>query len=258
MDEEDLEDFRSTKTLQTDKTYDALSSQEPDPFSQPQSDSLADLVGPSKDGIGERLLKRMGWKEGQGVGPRISAQARRRQSIALGLATATIETEEDEEAQKHLFAPLDRPAAVYDLKENAYGLGFEKGISLHDAVRQGDHAGANTPEGKQRNTPVGGRTLLALPKGSLDVGIAGAFGIGALEEADEDDFSVYDNSIRLGAGTVIHEEGEDDNHYRPKVSKTAFQSKAFGTSHDYNTFNDGTSIISGFSLAKKIQEPDIW
>jgi len=29
---------------------------------------IEDLIGPSSDAIGTRLLKKMGWKEGQGIG----------------------------------------------------------------------------------------------------------------------------------------------------------------------------------------------
>lgn len=133
-------------------------------------DKLVRTIQQSKDRTGAALLKKMGWREGQGVGPRLSAQARSRMARELKLpqedwsATA---------APGQTFAPLDRPLVHFQHKENAYGLGFERGATLHQHQQQQPSSSSITEGG--RAMPVGG-----------------AFGISALEDADEDDLSVYD------------------------------------------------------------------
>jgi G patch domain-containing protein 1 len=38
-----------------------------------------ELIAPAKDGIGVRLLQKMGWRPGQGVGPRLTHRQWRRE-----------------------------------------------------------------------------------------------------------------------------------------------------------------------------------
>jgi G patch domain-containing protein 1 len=41
--------------------------------------ALGDLLKPVRDSVGARLLRRMGWKQGQGVGPRVSSKEKKQQ-----------------------------------------------------------------------------------------------------------------------------------------------------------------------------------
>lgn len=50
----------------------SLPSSKTTPSVIPGAPPLQDLVIPARSTIGARLLKSMGWKEGQGVGPKIS------------------------------------------------------------------------------------------------------------------------------------------------------------------------------------------
>jgi len=95
------------------------------------------LLPQSKDSVGARLLKKMGWRPGQGIGPRITYQQLR------ALEGNHIRPGEmvDEESTKHLYAPRDTKPVLYLKKENAFGLGYVPGQGLDEIVNRG--AGAN-------------------------------------------------------------------------------------------------------------------
>ena len=250
MDAEDLEELKSSRTLQTNEQFDLLGGTQAELASRQaaassSSAALRDLVRPSDDRIGEKLLRRMGWREGQGIGPRISAKARRRQAKELGLLATLEDDADDDEASKHLFAPLDRPLALYDAKEDMRGLGSDAIQTLHQAVRSSDKGKGRAVDDQppKRSGPIGG-----------------AFGIGALEEADEDDYADADGRHgyrALHSMTVDDDDlgldGSDDVPVRGK-------STARSTSRyvQAETFNDGTPVVRGFRLSASIVQPDKW
>ena len=84
MDEEDLAEFgiapRNVETTKlfsreqetnTQKRNIPVTSVTTDSFDSMMISALQDLVVPCRLSIGVRLLKKMGWKEGQGIGPRV-------------------------------------------------------------------------------------------------------------------------------------------------------------------------------------------
>ncbi|KAF9927451.1 hypothetical protein FBU30_003250 [Linnemannia zychae] len=81
------------------------------------SDSMIDdLIIPASESVGVRLLKKMGWKPGQGIGPRISRRPQ------------TLDTEspsDDDTPANVTFAPIDSALIVFDNKTNHFGLGFD-------------------------------------------------------------------------------------------------------------------------------------
>lgn len=86
-------------------------------------------------------MRKMGWRDGQGVGPRITYEQRRRQSAELGL---TLPEENDDlddgtgEASKHYFAPLDRPlhivGAISGSSDRGWGLGYKPGPTMEQSL----------------------------------------------------------------------------------------------------------------------------
>lgn len=71
----------------------------------------------------------MGWREGQGVGPRLTLLQRRAQAKELGITLDDDgEGGDDEEARKHYYAPLDRPLALMEevgvATDRGWGLGY--------------------------------------------------------------------------------------------------------------------------------------
>ncbi|KAF9330361.1 hypothetical protein BGZ91_000174 [Linnemannia elongata] len=76
---------------------------------------IDDLIIPTSESIGARLLKRMGWKPGQGIGPRVSRRQRN--------PTASPLSDEDIAANV-TFAPIDSAIILFANKSNHFGLGF--------------------------------------------------------------------------------------------------------------------------------------
>lgn len=100
------------------------------------------LLLPPKSSIGAKILQKMGWRAGQGIGPRVSLARRRAQDAqAYDPFTGTRVTngsleipEEDEEAKKHSYAPRDVPVLSVQRKDNSHGLGYVPGTSLHSTL----------------------------------------------------------------------------------------------------------------------------
>ena len=95
--------------------------------------SLESLIAPTRSSIGQKLLQKLGWRPGQGIGPRVTLRKLRIQEGKLGRQRVGIEEDEnmgDGEAEKHTFAPRDVKLLVYDAKEERQGLGYEKGVGM--------------------------------------------------------------------------------------------------------------------------------
>ena len=73
----------------------------------------------------------MGWRLGQGIGPRITYKQLRAQE------GRPIKEDEvvDEEANKHLYAPRDTMTIRFQKKENAFGVGYVPGQGLGDVIQ---------------------------------------------------------------------------------------------------------------------------
>lgn len=153
----------SSRTVETNQTYGIGSKAPPPPdydpllgnfgslSSTPSSsaappavpsfdDTLSSLIQPSSSRIGLKLMRNMGWREGQGIGPRITLQQRRQQALEIGLKLSEDEETEDGEAGKHLFAPLDRPLILVKgntaSTEKGWGLGYQPGSTLNAQLRK--------------------------------------------------------------------------------------------------------------------------
>ena len=91
---------------------------------------------PPEDSPGMLLLRKMGWRPGQGVGPRITWRQRKIQDIlASGRSLNDVDidalaAEEGEEVTKHMFAPRDTVAPVLPRKKDSHGLGYVAGDGL--------------------------------------------------------------------------------------------------------------------------------
>jgi G patch domain-containing protein 1 len=97
------------------------------------------MLPPPKDSVGARILKKMGWRLGQGIGPRLTWRQRKLQDIQASTGpevdVGTLLADEDaEEASKHTYAPRDTPVLVVNRKDNAHGLGYQPGMGLNDRL----------------------------------------------------------------------------------------------------------------------------
>ena len=101
---------------------------------------LDQLIRPAKETIGVKLLKEMGWKPGQGVGPKLTRKHKKRvesstkrlfgPSLPSAKHDESTSSEEDEDIMNNqyrdfLFAPDDIPNFVAKPKENLFGIGYQ-------------------------------------------------------------------------------------------------------------------------------------
>lgn len=103
------------------------------------------LLPTARDSVGARILKKMGWRPGQGVGPRVTwEQLRAQDAKSASLSSADVSktaVAEHDEATKHTYAPRDTKLPVFTRKANNHGLGYAPGASLHESVEAASKAG---------------------------------------------------------------------------------------------------------------------
>lgn len=112
---------------------------------------LASLIQPSTSRIGAKLMRKMGWRDGQGVGPRVTLLQRKKQAFEIGIKLDLGEENEDlgGEASKYYYPPLDRP--LNSLKEvgvasdRGWGLGYTPGPTVANLTKSDPQgAGSNS------------------------------------------------------------------------------------------------------------------
>ncbi|KAF4569550.1 hypothetical protein EYR36_009345 [Pleurotus pulmonarius] len=239
MDEEDLQEIRDSKKIvdttdEMDLTAGLRSSKD-----ELETDSIAGALEASmlpapQDSAGARILKKMGWKIGQGIGPRVSWRDRQQQDAqaAHNSIPSTSIPEDDEEASKHSYARRDTTVLAVTRKDNSHGLGYRPGMSLNESL--GDN-GAGPSSGPR---------------------LAAGFGLGALNDADEDDLDIYElhstHSKRRTAYDALDRHDED---------KTAVSQRGHDASRKTagsQIFEDGKPVLPGFILSDKPVAEDRW
>ncbi|KAM4744894.1 G patch domain-containing protein 1 [Anableps anableps] len=180
---------------------------------------LEELIAPARSSVGIELLSRMGWKEGQGVGPRVKRRPRRQlpdgESKTYSYAPPPAGSEESEEEDDEEFAPENVTFAPKDVtpvdftpRLGVQGLGYrglDPGLALLGRAAD-EHIDLFRPQSETRSRLFG-----AQPSSSRRGGVAGqAFGVGALEDEDED---VYHRDSMSRYDTVLGEEEPGDGLY---------------------------------------------
>jgi G patch domain-containing protein 1 len=112
MDEEDIADAEDARRVQTAEGFAGLGSTQEDAS---RRGAFIDLFRVEGETIGVKLLKKMGWKEGQGVGPKVRRKARLDGVERLG---------EDADAT-YFFAPENTHMISFIRKNDHKGLGFD-------------------------------------------------------------------------------------------------------------------------------------
>ncbi|EDV29064.1 uncharacterized protein TRIADDRAFT_52573 [Trichoplax adhaerens] len=206
---------------------------------------LQDLILPAKLPIGEKLMKKMGWKKNQGVGPRVNYKKKTDTRInhifnvlyncemLLGSTDIGIDSEfdntlrDDPYSKGILFAPTDTVSVSYEIKDDQKGLGY-KGLNPADVLG------------------ITGDINLSIPYKSADKrkGITGqAFGVGALEEEDD---SIYSIDNMTNYDTILNDESyKNDSHQKIAVK---IVNLVKNRSH-------GRHQLEGFLLADRSQSP---
>uniref|UniRef100_A0A8P4K4U2 G-patch domain-containing protein n=1 Tax=Dicentrarchus labrax TaxID=13489 RepID=A0A8P4K4U2_DICLA len=211
---------------------------------------LEELIAPARLSIGVELLRRMGWKEGQGVGPRVKRKARRQQTdggsrvYGCVLPPAGSEDSEDQDDDEEFapedvtFAPKDETPVDFTPKVGVQGLGYrglDPGMALLGRGAP-EHIDLFRPQSEARSRLFGGAQ-----RGSRRGGVAGqAFGVGAME--DDDDEEVYHRDSMSRYDTVLGGEEPGDGLY------------GWTAPQQYTKKRDASylgKILEGFTLAQK-------
>ncbi|NWI50293.1 GPTC1 protein, partial [Calyptomena viridis] len=222
----------------------------------PGTTAFDDLIGPSKITVGVELLRKMGWKEGQGIGPRVKRKPCRQKpdptvkiygcALPPGLSEGSEDEEDEYQPENVTFAPKDVMPVDLTPKENVHGLGY-KGLDPSQAL-----FGAS---GRQHlNLFTGGSEETGSLLGDLrhtkgrKLGITGqAFGVGALEEEDDD---IYATDTLSKYDTVLKDEEPGDGLYGWTAPKQYKAKKRPERELKYVG-----KILDGFSLASKSSTP---
>ncbi|OSD05393.1 hypothetical protein PYCCODRAFT_1362247 [Trametes coccinea BRFM310] len=248
MDEEDLAEIRENRKLVDEheemefgtaaEKRKQMEADDQDPITAALAASLAP---PPKDSVGAQILKKMGWRPGQGIGPRLTYAQRKRQDAGFLDPSKEVEGDEDdvEEAKKHMYPRRDIPVITAPRKDNFHGLGYTPGLGLNESVGYGGSTQ------RQSSGPQ----------------IAAGFGLGALNDADEDDIDIYDSGPGAGRSRVAFDEtlGDDDQHISIGSSRGKRSERETRVPPGITqTFRDGTTVLKGFILSNKPIAEDRW
>lgn len=185
MDEEDLREAEEARNLATTDDFAGFGSTEQDTV---RAAGLMDIPRPTGETIGSKLLKRMGWKEGQGIGPKV----RRRANAGDG---------ELESEESHLFAPTNSLMISLSRKTDHKGLGYEGEGHLGTDVGLQSAVG---PKPASEDEDSHSATNLFTAKKAAAKGAGNrAFGIGVLNDTGSDDEDPYEVGPKISYNKVI-------------------------------------------------------
>ncbi|KAA1096449.1 hypothetical protein PGT21_017037 [Puccinia graminis f. sp. tritici] len=271
MDEEDLAELAQSKELQTNsnfgsssnnslrlprKIYDPLTGAiEGDAESdllggQPSRPSaidiaLSDLVQPSNARAGQRIMRKMGWRDGQGIGPRITHEKRLLLASKLGVdLNSQLDLEDDPERKKHLYAPIDRPLRPMQPWPGTSGLGHSTSAPPHYLNEPSSSAPHSSTAAKNQGPTI--------PKGS-------SFGLGALNDTEDDDHDVYApafdqvTSDPRARRLLNLSEDSTSSHKQPPGRQSTKITKP-STRPGKQVFQDNTPLPKGFRLSDTLKK----
>lgn len=206
MDEEDLGEFGiAHHKIQTKEDFTTDSKkrkhEKPSEGPIPGEPVLKNLLKPVHDKAAVRILKTMGWRDNQGIGSRQNyrekktANERNRREMYfqkkygcdVGPSDKHNESDEDLSDDEITFAPDDFDPFIANVKTNSFGLGYS-GLKPSSASTTSQHINLF-------------QSFEVVDRNNKKLSIRGqAFGVGALEEEDEDiyamdDLSRYDKSL---------------------------------------------------------------
>ncbi|KAI1112210.1 hypothetical protein F5Y14DRAFT_422466 [Nemania sp. NC0429] len=190
MDEEDLADAAESEKIQTAQGFAGLGSTEHDGA---RRGALADLFRAQGETMGVKLLRRMGWRDGQGIGPKVRRKARLEVGSKPGAILDASET--------YLFAPENVPMIAFIRKSDRKGLGYEGESRL---ASMGSSAKPDAGESSDEDTitaPL--RRPGVLKKEKKNKFGKGGIGIGILNDTGSDDEDPYEIGPKISYNRVI-------------------------------------------------------
>jgi len=239
MDDEDRAAAAEAQKLQTQGDFAGLGSTTQD---QVRRGLVSDLFIPAGETIGVKLLQKMGWRQGQGVGPKVRRKAR------TGDTAGSAPNDET-----HLFAPENSRMVAFNRKKDRFGLGYFAGERLGQTrtiVQQDDQ-----DEDESENL---GRLIKPKSKAKRS-----GFGVGVLNDTGSDEEDPYDMGPKISYNRII---GGDRKKKKGGILATnanpalrglktpTFLSRKLGqkNSNGFRKCHDGRLPLDGFVLASSL------
>jgi G patch domain-containing protein 1 len=241
MDEEDLAEAEEAKHLETSVAFASLGEKAGELGNR---GDFVDLLVASGDTMGYKLLRKMGWKDGQGVGPRVLRKARDDDDLGA----------RDEEAV-HAFAPENSSMIKLQKKHNQKGLGFQdeealSRVGVENVLLDTKSANAAPPFDIR---PVDTKKKPSTKKS--------AFGVGVLNDTGSDDEDPYAIGPQISYSRTLG--GDKKKKKKKDVGQAVLLTSLGGAKHAFipkkvlasrlSTNNrkchDGRLPLDGFILA---------
>ncbi|KAL2136452.1 hypothetical protein VTI74DRAFT_3685 [Chaetomium olivicolor] len=194
MDEEDLADAEESRRIQTQSAFSGLGTTADD---LTRTSGLMGLFRAEGETMGTKLLKKMGWKEGQGVGPKVRRTAR------LDLRSDT-----NNPGETYLFAPENVPMISFVRKTDHKGLGYggESRLAPLGLSARSSRANDSDEDDDDQNLGNFGRPKFTLSTGRKNEhskARCGGIGVGILNDTGSDDEDPYEIGPRISYNRVI-------------------------------------------------------
>lgn len=239
MDDEDRAAAAEAQKLQTQDNFAGLGSTTQD---QMRRGLMSDLFRPAGETIGVKLLQKMGWRQGQGVGPKVRRKARTEDTAGSGPSDET-----------HLFAPENSRMVAFNRKKDRFGLGYSAGERLGQA----------RPTMQQDNEEEEESEHLSRPTKPKSKAKHTGFGVGVLNDTGSDEEDPYDMGPKISYNRII---GGDRKKKKGGILATnvnpalkglkapTFLSKRLGqkSSNGFRKCHDGRLPLDGFVLASSL------
>lgn len=238
MDDEDIAEAEENRRLQTMESFAALGSTAEDIS---RKELLLDGLKTTGDTMGVKLLRKMGWRDGQGIGPKIRRKARLDEEHDSG---------REENQETHLFAPENSQMISFERKNDRKGLGLigepvEKDTAELIGMKPERETGMGTKNTKLKKS----------------IGPRNGLGVGILNDTGSDDEDPYHIGPQISYNRVIG--GDKKKKKKPENVRTVanpllstkpfFISKRVFTSKPGSAFrrcHDGRLPLDGFVLSQ--------
>lgn len=233
MDDEDLADAAEAQKIQTAEGYAGLGSTEGDVS---RRGAILDIFQTEGETMGIKMLKRMGWREGQGVGPKVRRKARLDDSGIPGGV----------EGETHFFAPENTRMVSFFRKADHKGLGYDGEAPL------ASDKGADTSVISEDESQDFG-TAVAVTSAKKKTSSRGGIGVGILNDTGSDDENPYEIGPRISYNKVIG--GDNKKKKKPLLNGSArpvfiSKKKAMAkASVSLRKCHDGRLPLDGFVLS---------
>lgn len=243
MDDEDIREAEEAKKLSTADEFAGFGSTGED---RNRYEAIMDLFRPSGETMGVKLLKKMGWREGQGLGPKVRRPAKG-----------------DESAETHLFAPDDPQMVAFVKKADFKGLGYQSEAQLHHEVGMPALSIASLADHSEPDDEDGMAPGLAFKrssKGAKGHMKKGGFGVGILNDDGSDDDDPYSIGPKINYNRTVGIEKKQRKLTKSSLgapnpllkSNPVFRSQKRLSKADLRKCHDGRLPPDGFKLADQI------